>query len=89
MTQKKSIWVDADACPVPVKEMLLRAAERAALVVTFVANQFLQLPNSRHVVFLQVANGLVPCPFPKMDKPTGVKLNTLARTMRKSNIGKL
>lgn len=51
------IWVDADACPVPVKEILFRAAERAQVQVTLVANHALRTPPSRFVRSLQVAGG--------------------------------
>lgn len=49
------IWVDADACPGPVKDMLFRAAERAQVPVTLVANQWLRTP--RFVRALQVQGG--------------------------------
>ena len=51
------IWVDADACPVVIKEILFRAAERAAVQVTLVANQPVQIPASRYISFFQVAQG--------------------------------
>jgi uncharacterized protein YaiI (UPF0178 family) len=51
------IWVDADACPGPVKEILFRAAERAQVAVTLVANQWLRTPPSRFVRALQVQGG--------------------------------
>ena len=51
------IWVDADACPVVIKEILFRAAERTAVQLTLVANQRMQLPRSRHINFIQVAAG--------------------------------
>jgi len=51
------IWVDADACPVPVKDILFRAAERRQVPVTLVANQFLRTPPSRYVRALQVPGG--------------------------------
>lgn len=51
------IWVDADACPVVLKDILCRAAERTEIEVTFVANQFLRLPPSRYIKFIQVARG--------------------------------
>jgi len=51
------IWVDADACPGPVKEILFRAAERAQVMVTLVANQMLRTPATRWVRALQVAGG--------------------------------
>jgi len=51
------IWVDADACPGPVKEILFRAAERLSLPVTLVANQPLRTPPSRFVTAVQVPRG--------------------------------
>ena len=51
------IWVDADACPVVNKEILCRAAERTKILITFVANQFIRLPPSRYLKFIQVARG--------------------------------
>lgn len=51
------IWVDADACPAPVKEILFRAAERARVQVTLIANQWLRSPPSRHIRTLQVHGG--------------------------------
>jgi len=51
------IWVDADACPVVIKEILFRAAERANIDVTLVANQFIQIPKSRFITFIQVRQG--------------------------------
>jgi uncharacterized protein len=52
-----AIWVDADACPGVIKEILFRAAERADIPVTLVANQPLRIPASPRVRFLQVAGG--------------------------------
>ncbi len=51
------IWVDADACPVAIKEILFRAAERVKLTVTLVANQPVRVPPSRFVRMLQVGAG--------------------------------
>ena len=51
------VWVDADACPGVVKEILFRAAERARIQVTLVANQWLRTPPSRYIRALQVAGG--------------------------------
>lgn len=51
------IWVDADACPVVIKEILYRAAERTGTVTTFVANQAFRLPRSRFLKFLKVEPG--------------------------------
>ncbi|PIJ49033.1 hypothetical protein BL250_17035 [Erwinia sp. OLTSP20] len=52
-----SIWVDADACPKVIKEVLYRAAEREQVMVTFVANQPLTVPASRFLRTLRVASG--------------------------------
>lgn len=51
------IWVDADACPVVVKEILFRAAKRTEVLVTLVANQMLMVPPSPYIRALQVASG--------------------------------
>lgn len=51
------IWVDADACPVVVKEILFRAAERTGVQLTLVANQPLNTPPSGNISMLQVPRG--------------------------------
>jgi uncharacterized protein YaiI (UPF0178 family) len=51
------IWVDADACPVVVKEILYRAAERTEIPITLVANQALRTPKSRFITTVQVPKG--------------------------------
>jgi uncharacterized protein YaiI (UPF0178 family) len=51
------IWVDADACPVVIKEILFRAADRTKVLVTLVANQPIRVPPSRHIKTLQVPAG--------------------------------
>ena len=51
------IWVDADACPLVVKEILYRAAERAQIPMTLVANKPLGTPRSPWIRSLQVARG--------------------------------
>ncbi|WP_437613036.1 YaiI/YqxD family protein [Erwinia sp. V71] len=51
------IWVDADACPKVIKEVLYRAAERAQIEITFVANQSLSVPPSRFLRTLRVEAG--------------------------------
>jgi len=51
------IWVDADACPVVIKEILFRAAERTGIETTLVANQPLSVPRSRYIKTLQVSAG--------------------------------
>ncbi|PVV17672.1 MAG: hypothetical protein B6D74_17805, partial [gamma proteobacterium symbiont of Ctena orbiculata] len=53
----EKIWVDADACPKVIKEILYRAAERVGIEVTLVANQPLQVPGSRYIRTIQVAAG--------------------------------
>jgi hypothetical protein len=52
------IWVDADACPGEVKELLFRAAERTRTLVTLVANQPMRTPRSEFVESLLVPAGL-------------------------------
>ena len=52
-----NIWVDADACPAVVKEILYRAAERARVPLTLVANQPLRTPPSPFIRTLQVPRG--------------------------------
>lgn len=51
------IWVDADACPVVIKEIVFRAAERTGTETTLVANQPLTVPRSRFIRTLQVPAG--------------------------------
>ena len=51
------IWVDADACPVVVKDILFRAAERTGTQLTLVANQPVRISPSRYIKFIQVASG--------------------------------
>ena len=51
------IWVDADACPVVIKEILFRAAERTKLMTTLVANKLMRVPPSPYIRALQVPGG--------------------------------
>ena len=51
------IWVDADACPVVIKEILFKAAERAKIQLILVANHSLRIPPSRYIQFIQVKPG--------------------------------
>ncbi|MCE3263052.1 MAG: YaiI/YqxD family protein [Pseudoduganella sp.] len=51
------IWVDADACPAVIKDILFRVAERTQINVTLVANQLIRVPGSRFVRALQVPAG--------------------------------
>lgn len=52
-----NIWVDADACPVVIKEILFRAAERAQITTTLLANHFIKTPPSKYIDFIQVGAG--------------------------------
>ncbi|MGZ8289828.1 MAG: YaiI/YqxD family protein [Telluria sp.] len=51
------IWVDADACPGVIKDILFRVAERLEMEVTLVANKLIRVPGSRFVRALQVPQG--------------------------------
>lgn len=51
------IWVDADACPVVIKEILYRVADRTQIQLTLVANQMLRVPPSPWIRALQVPGG--------------------------------
>ena len=55
-----AIWVDADACPNVIKDILFRAAERAQISLTLVANQPLRVPPSR---FIHAVNATARRPF--------------------------
>ena len=52
------IWVDADACPAVIKEILFRAAERSEIPMTLFANKPLRVPPSRFIRMVTVARGL-------------------------------
>src|SRR6478609_2952342 len=52
------IWVDADACPREIKELLYRAAERRQILTTLVANQVLSIPKSPYIASLLVPGGM-------------------------------
>lgn len=51
------LWVDADACPLAVRDILFRAAERREITLTLVANQPIRTPASRFIQSVQVAAG--------------------------------
>lgn len=51
------IWIDGDACPKAVKEILYRVAIRTKIAVIFVANQYLHLPQSEFLKIIQVGEG--------------------------------
>ena len=68
------IWVDADACPKPIREILFRAALRVEVPLTLVANHALPVPASPLIRCLQVAHG-----FDEADK-------LIAREARKNDL---
>lgn len=51
------IWVDADACPVVIKDTLFRASERTGVELTLVANHAVKIPLLHSITFVQVASG--------------------------------
>ena len=52
------IWVDGDACPVEIKELLYRAAVRVQLKLTVVVNQTIRIPRSEYISLMTVPSGL-------------------------------
>ena len=56
-TAPPRIWVDADACPNVIKEILFRAADRVGIELTLVANQPIPAPRSRFIRSVRVASG--------------------------------
>ncbi|GAA5134855.1 YaiI/YqxD family protein [Thalassotalea piscium] len=51
------IWVDADACPVVIKDILFRAADRTQTNTILVANHAIRIPPSKYLTFKQVSSG--------------------------------
>lgn len=51
------IWIDADACPRQIKELLFRAADKRGIMLTLVANKAISFPSSRWIRGIQVASG--------------------------------
>nr|WP_321401144.1 YaiI/YqxD family protein [uncultured Desulfobacter sp.] len=51
------IWVDADACPAVIKNILFKASQRTKLPLTLVANQYMNIPRLKWINLLQVAPG--------------------------------
>jgi len=51
------IWVDADACPVAIKEILFKVANRVPIETTLVANHTMNIPPSKYIDFIQVPQG--------------------------------
>src|SRR5213076_368575 len=54
---RMQIWVDADACPVVIRDILFRAAERTGITMTLVANKPFRLPLGNNLHFIQVSAG--------------------------------
>lgn len=54
---KMQIWVDADACPRTIKEILFRSADRTKTILTCVTNQRISIPASAFIVLVQVPPG--------------------------------
>ena len=52
-----TIWIDADACPVVIREIICRAANRTATETVFVANSYIKIPASPNIRSIQVARG--------------------------------
>lgn len=52
-----NIWIDADACPVVIRDIIVKAANRTKIPTTFLANHYLKLPPSPLVSFKQVSSG--------------------------------
>lgn len=52
-----NIWVDADACPTVIKEILFRAAERTGIQLILVANQPIKIPQAKNISSLRVQLG--------------------------------
>ena len=52
-----NVWVDADACPKAIKQVLFKASERLQISTTLVANQYIPTPPSKVIKSLQVAQG--------------------------------
>ncbi len=51
------VWVDADACPVAIKEILFRAAQRTGVELTLVANHAMRVPPNANIRMMQVSSG--------------------------------
>ena len=52
-----NIWIDADACPVVIKDILFKAADRRKIITTLVANQSMKTPPSRYIKSIRVSSG--------------------------------
>ena len=52
-----TIWVDADACPVAIKEIVFRAADRTQTQAVLIANSYIRVPPSKYIQSIQVEKG--------------------------------
>lgn len=52
-----NIWVDADSCPVPVRELIIKAARRLSVKAIFVSNKAISVPASELITCVEVPNG--------------------------------
>lgn len=52
-----TIWIDADACPIPAKEILFKAAQRTETPLVLIANQYIKIPPSPFITKVQVQSG--------------------------------
>lgn len=57
MCEQGRIWVDADACPAVIKDIIFKAAQRTEIMTCLVANHSITIPNSRFIQFRQVGKG--------------------------------
>ena len=48
------IWIDADACPAPIKELIIRTARRLEIHVVFVANKYISIPDSMYISTIRI-----------------------------------
>ena len=79
------IWVDADACPQVIKEILFRAAERAQVLTTLVANAPLRTPPSPFIRSVRVAKGFdVAVPFAEAGHADGGAAGTVMSSRRRT-----
>lgn len=54
---ERTMWVDADACPNVIKEVLFKASTRTKIPLTLIANQYLRTPSIRWITAVQVDQG--------------------------------
>jgi uncharacterized protein YaiI (UPF0178 family) len=64
------IFVDGDACPKGIKEILFRVAERRKIPTIFVANSYLRLPPSTYIEMVQVTAGVLSQSLTQLKNPT-------------------